>query len=494
MSRRLPYVFARGTLVAATLLAPVAAASQSVGKSAAAALRVPELRFHPPAPEVHEILGVPVLFLQEPTVPLVNVLARFRGGFARLGRDAYGAGTALPALLRYGGTATMTPDSLDRVLEYYALQTSFGGGGEAVSSTLNTLTQHLDEALGIWGEMLRQPRFDDREVEVWRGRELESVRRRPDDPQRLAFSEFNRLLYGDHPIGWEMEERDLAPELVAPERLRALHRRIVCPGNLVLGVTGNLPWSEMEPRLRRLLDGWPACGEPLPPSPIPDIRREAGVFLIPKDLDQSVLVMAHPTPVRLGEDAAYFSVQIGNAILGAGGFSSRILSRVRTEEGYAYSAASLWTTPRRYDGIVGAVTRTRPENTVPALRLILDIMRDMKESVPTQDEVHTAVDQIVNGFVFNFETPSQIVSRRMFYLAQDLPSDWLERYLQGVQRVTPASVRRVFARNLRPEDMTILVVGDPDRIGLEDLESLGHVTVLEVTDGRPARSSGGRDP
>jgi zinc protease len=157
---------------------------------------------------------------------------------------------------------------------------------------------------------------------------------------------------------------------------------------------------------------------------------------------------------------------------------------VRTEEGYAYSAASLWTTPRRYDGIVGAVTRTRPENTVPALRLILDIMRDMKESSPSQEEVRTAVDQIVNGFVFNFETPAQIVSRRMFYLAQELPSDWLERYLQGVQRVTPASVRTVFERNLRPEDMTILVVGDPARIGIEALESLGHVTVLEVAGGR----------
>ncbi len=479
MSRRFQG-FRAAVLSTAALAFPGAADAQSVGKSAAAALSVPELDFHPPSPEVHEVSGVPVLFLREPTVPLVNVLARFEGGFARLGRDFYGAGTALPALLRYGGTATMTPDSVDRVLEYYALQTSFGGGGEAISSSLNTLTEHLDEALAIWGAMLREPRFDPNEVEVWRGREMESVRRRPDDPQRLAFSEFNRLLYGDHPIGWEMEEADLAPELVGPNRLHALHRRIVCPRNLVLGVTGDLPWSAIEPRLRRLLEEWPACGDPLLPSPIPDIRREPGVFLIPRALDQSVLVMAHPTSVRLGEDVAYFSVQIGNAILGAGGFSSRILSRVRTEEGYAYSAASLWTTPRRYDGIVGAVTRTRPENTVPALRLILDIMQDMRDSAPTDEEVRTAVDQVVNGFVFNFETPAQIVSRRMFYLAQDLPRDWLERYLQGVQRVTPASVRSVFARNLRPGEMTILVVGDPERIDLEALGSLGHVTVLEV--------------
>jgi zinc protease len=208
------------------------------------------------------------------------------------------------------------------------------------------------------------------------------------------------------------------------------------------------------------------------------------VFLIPRDLEQSVIVMAHPTAVRLGESPEYYAAQIGNSILGAGGFSSRLLARVRTEEGYAYSASSLWTMPRRYDGLLGAITRTRPENTVPAIRLILETMGQMASEPPSIEEVRTGVDRIVNGFVFNFETPAQIVSRRMFYLAQDLPSDWLERYLGGVQGVTPAAIHRVFEENLRPEAMTILVVGDPERIGREALESLGSVTVLEIETGR----------
>jgi zinc protease len=135
--------------------------------------------------------------------------------------------------------------------------------------------------------------------------------------------------------------------------------------------------------------------------------------------------------------------------------------------------------PRRYQGIVGAVTRTRPENTVPALELILETMEEMSREDPTREEVGTAVDQIVNGFVFNFETMAQIISRRMFYLAQELPEDWLERYVAGVEDVTPRSVHRVLRDNLRPDDMIILVVGDPDRIGREGLERLGPVTILD---------------
>ena len=161
-----------------------------------------------------------------------------------------------------------------------------------------------------------------------------------------------------------------------------------------------------------------------------------------------------------------------------GGFSSRILARVRTEQGYAYSASSLWTAPRRYDGLVGAITRTRPENAVPAIEVILDTMDGLRVAPPMEDELRTAVDRIVNGFVFNFETPGQIVSRMMFYLAQDLPEDWLERYLRGVQQVTTSAILQAFATHLRPAEMTILIVGDPERIGPAALEALGPVTVL----------------
>jgi zinc protease len=184
--------------------------------------------------------------------------------------------------------------------------------------------------------------------------------------------------------------------------------------------------------------------------------------------------------VRLADDSSYYSATIGNSILGGGGFSSRILSRVRTEAGFAYSASSLWTMPRRYDGLLGAITRTSPENTIPAIELILETMEGLRTAPPEAGEVQTAVERIVNGFVFNFETPGRIVSRTMFYLAQDLPSDWLERYLNGIQRVTAEGIHDAFARHLRPAEMMILIVGDPDRIGRDAIAALGPVTVLDI--------------
>ena len=111
---------------------------------------------------------------------------------------------------------------------------------------------------------------------------------------------------------------------------------------------------------------------------------------------------------------------------------------------------------------------------------MLEAMEEMRRAPPTAAEIRTAVDAIVNGFAFNFETPAQIVARVMFYIAEEWPEDWLERYARGIQDVTPDDVRRVFADQVHPDQMTILVVGDPDRIGRQALAGLGPVTVLQV--------------
>lgn len=455
-----------------------------VGRDAVEALDFPPLHFERPRVERREVSsGIPVLFLESHSLPLVTINAWFRGGYAHFGREYYGVATAVPGLLRSGGTLALPPDSVDLLMESYAIETTFGGGAESSFSRLNTLKRHLDVAVPLWGDLLARPRFDSLEVEVWRGREVESVLRREDNPTRLAFTAFNHLMYGDHSVGWEMNVDDLLPEELSQERLREVHRGIYCTGNMVLGISGDVSWREAEALLTDLLEGWPSCPGTLPELPVPEIRTGGGVFLIPKDLAQSTVVMAHPGGIRQDASPDYFASRVGNSILGASGFTSRIMKRVRTEEGYAYSASSLWTTPIRYQGLVGALTQTRAEKTVAATRLILDIMQEIRESPPSPEEVATTVSDVVNGFVFNFQYPSQILARQIYYLAHGMEEDWLENYLEGIQSVREEDVHRVFRRYLHPEEMTILILGNPDLFE-DSLETLGEVTVIELGENR----------
>ena len=468
-------------LLAATAATPDESAAQRppADREAVEALRFTPLSFTPPSPSEHDVEGVDVFFLEDHSLPLVNVYARFAGGFGLLGRELYAATTALPSMLRFGGTIELHPDSVDEQVDLHALQLAFGSSGGSTSATLNTLTSNLEAGLRLWKDMLLHPRFDSVQVEVWRGQELESALRRPDDPGRLAFSEFNRLMFGDHPIGWEMEPGDLEPEDLSRETLFAAHGRILCRDNLTLGVSGNLEWEEIEPHLREFLSAWPACEEALPEPPVPDILDDPGIYLIPRELDQTTIVMAHRSSIRQADSRDYFASRIANSILGSAGFSSRILNRVRTELGLSYSAGSFWTTPDDNDGIVGALTRTKAESTIAATQAILEVMEEMRNAPPARDEVEAAVEAASNGFSFNFQGAMQVVSRRVLHQAQELPEDWLERYIAGVQRVSAGDVHNVLRSHLHPDRMVILILGDPSRFDLP-VETLGEVTTWEV--------------
>lgn len=479
--RRRAALTAAAVVTLATWVAPDDAAGQRLpaDREAVEDLRFRPLSFTPPLPSEHEVEGVTVFFLSDQSLPLVNIYARFKGGFGLFEREFYAATTALPSLLRFGGTMEMHPDSVDELVDLHALQLAFGSSGGSTTATLNALTPNLEPGLRLWKDMLLHPRFDSMQVEVWRGQELESARRRPDNPGRLAFSEFNRLMFGDHPIGWEMAPSDLDPSDLSHEHLLDAHGRILCRGNMTLGVTANLEWGEVEPELRSFLAGWPECEGPLPESPLPDILDTPGIYLIPRELDQTTIVMAHRSAVRQEDSRDYFSSRIANSILGSSGFSSRILNRVRTELGLSYSAASFWTTPDEADGIVGALTRTKGESTIAATQAILEVMEEMRTSPPAREEVEAAVEAASNGFSFNFQGAMQVVSRRVLHQAQELPEDWLERYMAGVQRVSPRDVHGVLRRHLDPDRMIILILGDPS-IFDQPVETLGEVTIWEV--------------
>jgi zinc protease len=452
-------------------------------------IRPGALRFDPPEPRrLQTTKGVEVLLLEDHTLPLVSVFARFRGGPSNFPRTHLAASSAVPGLLRSAGTISMAPDSVDRALEFYAAQTTFGGGGESSFASLNTLTEHLEPALQVWFELLKRPGFDSAMVEVWRGQAIEGARRRADDPGSLAISQFNRLMYGDHPIGWDIGIGDLAETALQTGRLREVHGAIFCPQNMTLGIVGDLDWATARPLIEEALADWPDCAAEVAEPPLARFETPPGLYLIEKDLPQSTVIVGKPSEVRLSDDKGYFASRIGNSVMGASGFTSRLMSRLRTERGYAYSAASVWTTPRRSQGILGAVTQTKSESTVAAIRLIREILEELTREAPDEAEVQDAIARISNGFVFNFQDASRVVSRQMLYLSQGLPLDWLQRYLEGIRGVKAGDVLRVIADNVASEELVILVVGDPDAFD-EPLETLGPVTRLEVSRPVPPREA-----
>lgn len=453
-------------------------------RDAIAAISVPTLEFAPPRATETSLEGVPLFHLEDRSLPLVRLIARFERGYGHLDREWFGAATVLPLLLRGGGTAGLTPDSVEILMEGLAAETTFGGSGTSTTSSLDVLQPRLPAAAALWTQLLANPGFEANAVENRRGRELEGLLRTGEDPGRLAVIRFNRLMFGEHFIGWELAAEDLTPQRVNPERLERVAESLMCRDRLVLGAVGALTEEEATEVLRPLVEGLRPCPELGPPPSPPSIRPGPQVILVPHPTPQSVIVMGRGSTVVRDTTERYFAAQVANSILGGGGFSSRVLERVRTEEGLAYGASSFWTIPTRGAGVIGAMTRTGGHRTVEAMEVLAEVLEDAGAQPPARTEVATVVDQVVNSFVFGFETPDQIVSRSISLKSQGLTQDWLTQYMKGIAAVEPRHVASVWTQELRTGDLVILVVGDPSLFD-GDLSGWGAVTRWDPGEGPP---------
>src|SRR5262249_34160408 len=120
--------------------------------------------------------------------------------------------------------------------------------------------------------------------------------------------------------------------------IEAFHKRCFLPSNFVVAVSGDFDRDAMVRKLEALFADWTFSGEKLPPIPTDTRPAAPGTYIVDKDVNQGRVAMILPGIKR--DDPDYFAVVIMNDILGGGGFTSRIMSRVRSDEGLAYDAGS----------------------------------------------------------------------------------------------------------------------------------------------------------
>ena len=189
--------------------------------------------------------------------------------------------------------------------------------------------------------------------------------------------------------------------------------------------------------------------------------------------------MGHAGSIRVANNPDYFAAQVADFILGGSGFTSRMLSRVRSDSGFAYSAFTQWGSETDREDLFFAQAQIRAEKTIAGVKLMRDVIASMAKDPPTATDVKLAQDNEVNSFVFRFESSSQIVGQQLGYALDGLPANWFDLYLRGIQAVTPDQVRAVTAKYLHPDKLVMVIVGKSSAFD-GPLAQLGEVTVLPV--------------
>ncbi|PKN36105.1 MAG: hypothetical protein CVU61_00990 [Deltaproteobacteria bacterium HGW-Deltaproteobacteria-19] len=473
--RRLPVVFLVIMLTLISFL-PASAKAEDRSKTVPATRISPDRLSYPPldfqVPRAERFLmknGTVVYFFQDREVPVVNVQAFLKAGSLQDPDGKEGLAELTATVMRTGGIRSLSGRGVDERLDFLAAEAGLAAGPQAITATLSVLKKDLEEGLAIFSGILRYPVFEEEKLHLAKELKKEDLRRIADDPQRLAFREFNRFFYRNSP--WGRLSSLASIDAVRRQDLVGWHQSFFSPRNLLIAISGDVSRKEAEAALERHFGTWTAQDFPVmvtsPPTP-----RQRGIRLIPKEISQSIVIVGHPAPPKSAPD--YHAFEVLDFLLGSGGFFSRIFQEVRTDRGLAYSTGSFYR-DRRNHGLFGAYAFTGTKSTLPVLTLLEQILAKSEKGAFTEKDLQLAKDSLLNSFLFSFQSPEQIVKSRLSVEFDGLPADFLETYRERIRRVTLDDLQVAADRWLDAGRASILVLGNPRDFG-GSLESFGSVT------------------
>ena len=440
-------------------------------------IAVPPLHaFHPVEPRRVELAnGLVILLEEDRELPFINGRILIRGGSREEPAAKVGLVSLYGSTWRTSGTGELSGDALDDALDAKAATVETGGGMATTSVSWSSLKGDFDTVFGDAMALLLHPDFKQDKLALAKRRLEAGIARRNDDASGIAGREATMLVYGaNNPYGRETEYATV--EAVTIEDLKAWHARTVAPNNMIVAVSGDFDSAAMEAKLR-------GAFEPLAkgtafetvklefPGPTP------GVYFVDKtDVDQSNVYI-----VGLGtrqDNPDYYALDVMNQVF-SGGFGSRVVQNVRTKLGLAYDVGGSFGASYDHPGVFYVGAGTKSESTVEATKAMMAEIGRLKTVPPSPDELRKAKEQVLNSFIFNYDSPEKVLGEQVTLAFYGYPADFLERYRVGVDKVTSADVERVAKKYVDESKLATVVVGNAAQFQ-PPLNTLGKVTTVDI--------------
>jgi len=473
------------TVFAASIAPPILVAQQSKPWEE---IPIPPLHeFKPHQPVRIQLKNGIVVFLQEDhELPFVSGSVVIPGGERDLEPSKAGLVDMYGEAWRTSGTEKMSGDAMDDFLEAKAAHIETGGDIDSTEVSWDSLKGDANQVFDLAMDLLFHPKFREEKLQLAKQQAATGIVRRNDDEGAIATREAAKLVYGaNSPYTRQPELATIGTVTLAD--MQAWHDRTL-KGKLIVAIAGDFDPAAMEAKVR-------ATFEQLPPVLSEPPRHDefkgatTGVYFINKeDVNQSNIEIVGLGTERRNPDLPSLSVM--NEILG-GGFGSRLFQKVRTELGLAYAVGGGFGFSYDHPGMMRVEVLTKSPSTVDATKAAMTEIKDLTASPFTPVELKRAKENILNSFLFRYDTRDKILAERVKLEFYGYPADFLETYRAALEKVTLADVTEAARKYIQPAKLAVLVVGNGPEIkpGLDALD-MGPVHPVDITIKQPQRPAG----
>jgi zinc protease len=417
--------------------------------------------------------GLTVLFVERHAIPAVQIHLVIKTGAAADPAGRTGL-AALTAGLMTKGTPTRSAVEIAEAIDFIGGSLSSSVEEDLSTVTLTALKKDLSTALGLMSDVVLHPSFPAAEVDRVRRETLSGILAAKDDPEAVAEKAFAPLVFGPHPYARPVEGLETTVPTLTREEAVGFHRTYYRPNNAALVVVGDLAPREARRAVQTAFGAWDKQAVTQPAIPPMPALRERRVELIDKDLTQATVVLGHAGIAR--SDPDFYAVTVMNYILGGGGFASRLMTRIRDNEGLVYGISSGFDA-KQYPGAFSVELQTKTESVPAAIQEVLEEIAKIRAEGVTATELEGAKRYLAGSFPLRYETNARLAGLLGMVDLYGLGLTYFEDYPNKIRAVTLEDVQRVAAARLDPERYALVVVGRTKEIapGLEQPAPLGDV-------------------
>jgi zinc protease len=404
--------------------------------------------------------GLRVMIIEKHDLPLVTVNMTVLGGNGANPTKYPGLASFTASMLE---TGTKTRSDLQIAIDADQNGTEIESSSDNDRSTVSVscLKQHLSSAFDLLADMILNPAFAPEEIERVRKKNVSALLQDNNNSPKTASRIFQELIYGkEHPYGYPQLGTEDALRNLQREDILEFWRKTYVPANAALVLAGDITETEAQKLAAQYFGQWKGDTKiDPPPGPAETAERRIAIVSKPGAAQSSILVgrvgIAHSSP-------DYVVLDVMNAMLG-GLFSSRINMNLREKHGYAYAAFSQFT-DRRSTGTFFVSAEVRTDVTAAAIGQIMEELRGIHINPLSADEIKIAKDHVSRSLPVLFATTVRSAQSFSDLFVYGLPIDYYAKLPSEIESVTAQQVAQAAAKYIRPEDMTIVVVGDRERI------------------------------
>ncbi len=399
--------------------------------------------------------GVPIYYAEAPGIPMVDVKVIFDAGSARDGNQ-YGLATMTSALLDRGA-GNWSADQISQRLEGVGAILSSSVSDDMASLSFRSLTEPdiLNTVVETASTIIAKPRFTQKDFNREKKRTLAGLKQELEQPGSVAQKIYYAGMYQNHPYAHPTRGTLKSVANLQRKDLVNFHKRFYVSSNALVVIVGDVSREQSESIANRLVSGLKKGQKP---APIPNVADSQSGETIRKLFPSQQTHILVGMPVVTRHDPDYFTLYVGNHILGGSGLVSRISQEVREKRGLAYSAYSYFN-PRMHKGPFTMGLQTKNDQASDALTVLNNTLEQFRQDGPSEKELESSKKNITGGFVLRIDSNSKLASYIAMIAFYGLNLDYLDVFNSKIEAVTTEMIKDAFQRRLDPAKFTTVLVG-----------------------------------